>query len=67
MSNTDKEYIDLCLVSILKVSRRYNSVQELAKTLLDTLGIFDASEIASYIKELEELELKNGHNQVEPN
>jgi hypothetical protein len=53
MSDNDTQLIELCFVSILKVLRRHSTTEELAKTVIDTLGIFDASEIAFNINELE--------------
>lgn len=67
MSNTDQQLIDVCLVSILKVARRYSSTEELAKALVETLGILEASEIASAINQIQETMPENGHNPVESN
>lgn len=53
MSNTDQQLIELCLVSTLKVSRRHSSVQELARIIIDALGIYDASDLASEINKVE--------------
>jgi hypothetical protein len=53
MSNTDQQLIDVCLASILKVARRNSSPEELAKALVDTLGVYDASDIAFHINEVE--------------
>jgi len=49
MSNTDKQLIDLCFVSILKVAHHHSTPVELAEAMIDALGIYDASEIASEI------------------
>lgn len=54
--------------SFLKAMKKEKATpQEIAEALVDVLGVYNASEIASQINQIEETTPDNGHNKVESN
>jgi hypothetical protein len=60
MEPTDKEKDELAFKSITKVIVRHNSPEEIARLIVDAIGILNASDIATEIRKVEETMPKNG-------
>lgn len=50
MNVPDQEYITLALGSLLKVARRHTALMEISHVIIDSLGIYDAADIAIEIQ-----------------